>query len=230
MSGWKRKHAFDQGGRLGNRAEKQIGFQRIRRHAGRNPATCHQRADFGGEQKSPVGARIIERLDAQSIARDENSRVARGIPGSAGSTSVPNGEGEHPAEFAEALFAPFLVGVNDDFGVGMGAKRMAASFERATQLPEIVDLAVEDDGDVVGFVEYGLVTAGKVNDTEAAHSERHGGSDEQPVFVRAAMPERLHHPARNGFGLIGAFKSNDATNSAHPALLYLERQGSSTAT
>jgi hypothetical protein len=102
----------------------------------------------------------------------------------------------------------------------MRAKRVAASFQRATQLLVIVDLAVEDNGDVVGFVEDGLVTAGKVNDTEAAHSESHGGSDEQPIFVRAAMPKRLHHPARNGFGLFGALNSNDATDSTHSALLY----------
>src|SRR5467141_434420 len=215
MSGWKRKHAFDEGGRLANRAEKQIGFQRIRRYAGRNAATCHQCANFGGKQKSPVGGRIIERLDAQAIARDENSRVPRGIPGSAGSTSVPNGEGEHPAEFAEALFAPFFVGVNDDFSVRMRAKRVAASFERATQLLVIVDLPVEDNGDVVGFVEDVLVTAGKVNYTEAAPTESHGGSDKQPIFVRAAMTKRLHHPAGNCFGLIGSFKSNDAADSTH---------------
>jgi hypothetical protein len=34
------------------------------------------------------------------------------------------------------------------------------------------------------------------------------------------MPKRLHHPAGNGFGLIGAFKSNDAADSTHSALLY----------
>jgi hypothetical protein len=32
------------------------------------------------------------------------------------------------------------------------------------------------------------------------------------------MPNRLHHPARKGFGLFGAFNSNDAANSAHPEL------------
>src|SRR6266576_4767714 len=171
MSGWKRKHAFNQGGRLGNRAEQKKGFQRIRRHAGRNPATGHQRADFGGEQESPVGARIIERLDSQAVTGKENSRVPRGIPGSAGSTSVPHGEGEHPAEFADALFAPFFVGVNDDFSVRMRAKRVAASFERATQLLVIVDLPVEDNGDVVVFVEDGLVTAGNFFFADAATTE-----------------------------------------------------------
>src|SRR5882672_2189646 len=215
MAGWKRKHAFDEGGRLGNRAKQKIRFQRIRRHAWRNAATGHQRANFGGKQESPVGVRIVEWLDPQAVARDENSRVACGIPGSAASSSVPNGEGEHPAEFTDALVAPFFVGMDDDFGVGMRAKRVAAPFERAAQLLVIVNLAVEDDRDVVCFVEEGLVAAGKVNDAEAADSKRHGGSDEQSIFIRATMPKRLHHPARNGFGLFGAFNSNDAADSTH---------------
>jgi hypothetical protein len=73
------------------------------------------------------------------------------------------------------------------------------SFERLAQLPEVVDLAVEDNSDIACFVEYGLVTSGKVNDAQAAHSERDGWSNQKPVFVRATMPKSLHHPARNRF-------------------------------
>src|SRR5713101_4366642 len=130
----------------------------------------------------------------------------------------------------EALFAPFFVRMHDDFRVGVRAKHMSAPFQCPPQLPVIVDLAVVDDRDVAGFVENGLAPAGKINNAEAAHSQRHGGSDQQPVFIRTAMPKRLHHPASNGFGLSGTLNSDDATNSAHPALLYLERGESSTAT
>src|ERR1019366_579410 len=92
---------------------------------------------------------------------------------------------------------------------------MPASFECSAQLTEVVNLAVENDRDVACFVEYGLVAAGKVNNAEAAHPERRGWSDEQPVLVRAAMPKRLHHPARNGFGQVSALNSDDAADSAH---------------
>jgi hypothetical protein len=44
------------------------------------------------------------------------------------------------------------------------------------------------------------------------------------------MPERLHHPARDGFAPFGALHSNDAANSAHSKSLYLERKGSSSGT
>ena len=120
--------------------------------------------------------------------------------------------------------------MNDDFGVRVRAKHMAAPFENAAQFLVIVNLAVEDDRDVACFVEYGLAPAGKINNTQAAHSKRNRGSDEQPVIIRATMPNGFHHPARNGFGLFGVFNSNDAANSAHPELLYLERLGSSTST
>ena len=35
------------------------------------------------------------------------------------------------------------------------------------------------------------------------------------AFVRAAMPKRRHHPARNGFGQVNALHSDDAADSAH---------------
>src|SRR6266571_4747235 len=107
------------------------------------------------------------------------------------------------------------------------ARKIRACRAPSAQLPVIVDLAVVDDRDVAGFVENGLAPAGKINNAEAAHSQRHGGSDQQPVFIRTAMPKRLHHPARNGFGLFGTLNSDDAANSAHCALLYPEIVNSS---
>ena len=199
MTGRKRKHAFDQSGRFGDRTEQKIGFERIRRHARRDASAGDQRPDFGGKQKRSIRVRVIQRLDPQPVARKENARASRRVSRCAGGTSIPYGEGKHAAEFAHALFAPFFVGVDDDFGVRVRAKRVPASFERLAQLPEVVDFTVEDNSDIACFVEYGLVSAGKVNDAEAAHSQRRGWSDEEPVFVRAAMPKRLHHPARNGF-------------------------------
>src|SRR5258708_1768184 len=102
--------------------------------------------------------------------------MPRGIPGSAGGTSIPQSEGKHPAEFTQALFAPFFIGMDDDFSVGTRAKHMTARFESATQFLVVIDLPVEDNRDVACFVEYGLAPSGKVNDAETAHSKRHSGS------------------------------------------------------
>src|ERR1700716_551248 len=92
---------------------------------------------------------------------------------------------------------------------------MAASLQRAAQLPEIVNLSVEDYCYVACFVEYGLMTAGKINNAEAPHPQRHRGSDKQAIFIWATMPKRFHHPACNRFGLLAALNSDDATNSTH---------------
>jgi hypothetical protein len=120
--------------------------------------------------------------------------------------------------------------MNDDFGVRVRAKHMAAPFKSAAQLLVIVNFAVKDDRNVAGLIEHGLTPAGKINNAEAAHSKHNRGSDEQSVIIRATVPDRFHHPARDRFGLFYAFNPNDAANSAHRELLYLERLESSIAT
>ena len=86
------------------------------------------------------------------------------------------------------MFAPFLIGVDNDLRIRVSPERMPAPFQRLAQLPEVVDFTVENNGDIACFVEYGLVSTRKVNDAEAAHPERRGRSHQEPVFVRAAMP------------------------------------------
>src|SRR5580692_7646097 len=112
----------------------------------------------------------------------------------------------------------------------MSPEGVTAPLERAAQLPEIVDFAVENDRDVFRFVENGLAPAGKVNDAEAAHAERRRGSNQNAVLIRAAMPHRAHHPARNFLGRFRALDSYHATNSTHSRVLYRERGRSSTLT
>ena len=80
---------------------------------------------------------------------------------------------------------------------------MPAPFERLAQLREIVNFSVENNRDISRFVEYRLVSARQVNDAEAAHPERRRRSHQDPVFIRAAMLQRPHHPARNFFGQLG---------------------------
>jgi len=71
-----------------------------------------------------------------------------------------------------------------------------APFERAAQLLVIVNLPLKTTATLLASLKTGWWPPGRSNDAEAAHSQRRGGSEEQSVFVRAAMPKRLHHPAR----------------------------------
>ena len=230
MSGRKRKYALDQRGGFRNGPEQQIGFDRVRIDIRSNAPAGDQRSDFGGKQKRPVRAGIIERLDSQAVASKENARVPRAVPLCAGGTRIPYGEGKHAAKFADTLLAPFFIGMDDNFGVGVRAEFVPEAFEALAQLPEIIDFTVEDNSNIADFVENGLVAAGKIDDAEAAHPQRRGRRDQESVFVRPSMPDRLHHPARKGFAYFGAFNSDDTADAAHSALLYRERGRSSTLT
>ncbi len=85
--------------------------------------------------------------------------------------AVVNGEREHAAQTVDALRAPFLVRVEDDFRIGAGAEAVAAARQFRPQVQEVVDLAVEHDGQGAVLVEHGLVAAGEVDDGQAAHAQ-----------------------------------------------------------
>ena len=135
---------------------------------------------------------------------------------------VEQGKGEHAAEFGEAVFAPFLPGVYEDFGIGLRGETMAAEDEAFTKLAIVVKFAVENNGDVVIFVPNGLMAAGKVDDAEAAHAQRETGSpglgQQETFFIRTAMKHGRGHGANAGFGFRGAGSECDATDTAHASV------------
>ena len=69
--------------------------------------------------------------------------------------AVPQREGKHAVELLDHFVAILFVKMRKHFGVGRAAKRVAALFEIAAQLAIVVDLAVENDGDALVFVEDG---------------------------------------------------------------------------
>ena len=62
------------------------------------------------------------------------------------------------------------------------------------------------------------LTANKANTNTETRLWAPRSLDEQPVFIRTAMPKRLHHPARNSFGLFGTLNSDDAADSTHEVI------------
>ena len=84
----------------------------------------------------------IKRANAQRIAR-QDQRLALGIPQRDSPLAV------HPPE---CVFAPFLVSVDNDFGVAASAKGMTARGELFAQLEVIEDLAVERNPQCLSFV------------------------------------------------------------------------------
>src|SRR5687767_5737870 len=93
------------------------------------------RLDLGPEEKGAVAEVVVERLDAIAIARSEQSIVAL----------VPDGEGEHPVEATHASRAPFLIGLEHHFRVGLRMEAVPARLELDAEIREVVDLAVIGD-------------------------------------------------------------------------------------
>ena len=96
-----------------------------------------QRLDLGGEDEPSVMNAVVERLDADAVP--DKPQLPR--------SSVPQRDGEHPAEPFEAVDSPLFEGVQDDLGVGVvGLPAMSADrFKLRADLRMVVDLAVEDD-------------------------------------------------------------------------------------
>src|SRR5438045_8798210 len=107
-----------------------------------------------GEDESAAIPLVVQRLDAQMVARDEQA-LRR---------AVPQGEGEHALEMLEHAHAVFAIGVEQRFRVAGGTESMAALGELLAQGEEVVDLPVEDDGELTIGRAHRLRAAGKVED------------------------------------------------------------------
>ena len=124
---------------VGRRIEKRqvvIERRRVQRRARAwPPPECDLISEPNDERAVALG--IVERLDADAIAREQQRAAA----------AVPERDAEHAAQVRERVLAPLLVGVDDGLGVGVGVERVAVGDELGAQLAVVVDLAVEDDPD-----------------------------------------------------------------------------------
>jgi hypothetical protein len=155
----------------------------------------HQRFQLGPENEfAGVEEGVVQRLDAKAVAHHEQ-RFLR---------AVPQREREHAAKAVDAGFAPGFPGVDDDFGVGMGAEGVAERFELGHQFLEVVDLAVEHHDDRAVFVEQRLLAGGEVDDRQPPVPEAHARFQMQAAFVRAAME----------LGFMRCSRSRDAAENA----------------
>jgi len=106
--------------------------------------------------------------------------------------------------------------MNNDFGVGVRAEAMAATFEIGAKVGKVVDLAVENDPGAAVFVEDGLVAAGEVDNAEAAHAETGAVGNVKSLIVGSAVHDLLAHVVHESFGDVAlpscAHYSGDSTH------------------
>src|SRR5262249_59821643 len=102
-------------------------------------------------------------------------------------------EREHAAEPVDRTIAPLLVRVNDHFSVGMRPEPVAVPLEIETDLPEVVDLAVEHGPDRPVFVRERLIAGCEIDDAQAAVAKADAGADVEAVGVGTTVCDRGRH-------------------------------------
>jgi len=159
--------------------------------------------------------KIIERLDAEVIARHEQ----RGNR----SAKIADGEGEHSVQALYAVRAFFLVKMDDHFGVGVGREAVPFAFEFMAKVSEVVNLAVIGDPDGAVFVAHRHVTERRqIENSQAAAAQSNIGAVGELAIpeaevVGAAMRLHLRHP-RQGLSISAV---HHAANAAHSRLFPL---------
>ena len=107
-----------------------------------NETTRENRLDLGAEDEPIVADGPVERLDPQSIAREQQPPAG----------GVPDGEREHAAEAVNTVVPPLLVRVDNRLGIAAGVITVSGGLELRAQVGVVVDLAVEHDLDRAVFV------------------------------------------------------------------------------
>src|SRR5690606_5830159 len=151
----------------------------LRPHVG----VAEQRLDLGGEHEPVARLGVVERLDAEPVAGQEQPAPR----------PVPQREGEHPPQPVDAAVAVVLVEVRHDLGVALGAQAVAGAPERLGRLAVVVDLAVEDERHAAVLVRHRLPAAGEVDDRQAVHAHHDRPLGEGAAVVGPAVDDGVEH-------------------------------------
>jgi len=103
----------------------------------------------GGEAQRCAVQRVIQRLDAETVARQEQRALAQ----------VPDGEGEHAVEVRHAVFAPSMIGLEDHLAVAVGEEVIPHLLQFFAQLAVVVEGAVEYQRQMQRLVQHRLARA-----------------------------------------------------------------------
>ena len=176
---------------------------------GVHPARRQQRLRRGGEAETARRFVVVQRLDAQTVAREEQ-RVA-----------VPDREGEHAVQALDTGFAPFKVRPQNDLGVAVGAEGMAERDQLGAQLGVVVDRAVEHQRGAGRGIQHGLRGFfGKIDDRQPPVAQPHRAVAMLAFRIRSAprqLRQHARHRRRVGRCLVEPEFTCNATHVFNPA-------------
>ncbi len=189
-----------------DRVEGEIGGDGPGVDLAREAGLLQHRLQLGGEGERPVRDAVVEGLDPEAVAGEQQAP----LPG------VPERDREHAPQPLEEAVAVLLVEMDEDLGVAVGGEPVPEPLQLLAQLAVVVDLAVLDDRDRPVLVGDRLVAVLEVDDREAPGGKSHAVGLEEPVAVRPAMDEPgVHPPHPVEVRACAALSRGDAANPTH---------------
>jgi hypothetical protein len=162
--------------------------------------------DLGTEEQSVTSERVMHRLLSEAIAPNQQF-----VP-----RPIVQGKRKHPAQLANASWSHIFVQMNDYFCVGIGGEAVAPALKFRTELREVVNLAVEYDCYRAVLVKDRLMSAGKIDDAEAAHAKSHRALRVDALIVGSAMHYSVAHGTdRGAIHPCAPVFTDDSCNPAH---------------
>jgi hypothetical protein len=172
--------AAQKGSLRGNGAREEVILDRLRAGSRCEAGELEQRLLLGGERDPVGGLGEAERFHSHPVAR-------RGGP----PAPVPEREREVAPEQVHAIVPEAPVQLEDHLGVARGAESLASPLQFLAKRAVLVNLAVEDDGELAFEVEHGLCAAWPVDHGEASVSEADRAVHVRALAVRPAVALRI---------------------------------------
>ncbi len=201
-------HALRHGQRFRDGAGLEVPCERLRVRFRFDQAAGKDGAHFGREEEPVALLRIVERFDAEGVAREEAALLAL----------VPECEREHAAQWLHAIRAVLFVEPEDHLRVAARVEDHALALEIGSQFGEVVDLPVENNGEPPVGGGHRLVASG----AEVEHRETCVGEAGRALLlrpnsgvIRAAVPHRQLHAAQRGCRAEALVGRQNSRNAAH---------------
>ena len=176
---------------------------RARREFGDVVGQANKRLDLRGKEEVTVSPAEVEGLDADRVPRNKEI------------VAIGEGEGEHPVEIAGTGRATFRVEGESGLTVALRPEPITI-LQAGSQRPEVVDLAVGDDGAAAFFGPDRLIAFGRIHNGQPAvpQHRRPRRIPEDSLRVGAAVNESVYHRA-DGLLIARAPDSSDATHGSY---------------
>src|SRR5262249_52503942 len=168
--------------------EREITRERSEVQPGRAARVLEEGLELGAEKERVSDFGVIQRLLPEPVARKHELALPL----------VPERERKHPVQALDACLSVLLVKVDDHFRIRAGRESVAAGFEISSKLPEVVDLAVEDELHRSIFVRDRLITRLEIDDGQAPEAEPYADAivllaEKESVVVRPAVAQNCSH-------------------------------------